>query len=119
MESPKTYRDNRPWGEEFIVEYPNTVNASKVKILTILPNEATSLQRHKMRDEFWHVISGNGTVQIGTEKLDASAGKDFFVPKEMIHRLEGGTESLVLFEVAFGQFDENDIERLEDRYNRT
>ena len=116
MQSPKTYRENRPWGEfvEFARNTPSTV-----KIITVKPNEATSLQRHKLRDEFWYIISGNGFITIGTEKIEAKANCEYFVPREINHRIEAGNLPLVLLEVSTGQFDENDIERFEDRYNRT
>lgn len=115
-ESPKPFRDKRPWGDELWI----TRNApSMVKILTVSPGQALSLQFHHHRDEYWHVISGNGFALIGDERKNLSAGTDCFVPRETKHRLEGGSEPLVLLELAFGDFDEHDIVRLEDRYGRT
>ena len=116
MQSPKTYRVKRPWGE-FIQFTKNTLTT--VKIITVKLNEATSLQRHKMRDEFWYIISGNGTITIGTEKIQAKINDEYFIPRETNHRIETNNIPLVLLEIATGEFDENDIERLEDRYNRT
>jgi mannose-6-phosphate isomerase len=116
MQSPKKpYREERPWGEfiEFTRDRPSTV-----KIITVKPGEALSLQRHKERDEFWHIISGNGTIQIGKERIAAVAGADFFAPRGTDHRMEGGSESLVILEISFGKFDENDITRIDDRYGR-
>ncbi len=116
MHSLKIYRENRPWGEfvEFTKNTPSTV-----KIITVKPNEATSLQRHKLRDEFWYIISGNGTIIIGTEKIQTKINGEYIIPRETNHRLEAGNMPLVLLEVSTGQFDESDIERIEDRYNRT
>ncbi len=116
MESPKPYREERPWGE-FVEFSKNT--SSTVKIITIKPGEALSLQYHHHRDEFWRVLSGNGTLQIGTDRLPALPGKEFFAPRETPHRMEGGTEPLVILEISFGDFDEKDIVRTEDRYGRT
>jgi mannose-6-phosphate isomerase-like protein (cupin superfamily) len=115
MQSPKPYREERPWGEfvEFTKDTPSTV-----KIITVKPGEALSLQRHKERDEFWRVISGNGTIQIGQERIPALPGADFFAPRGTDHRMEGGTRPLVILEISFGQFNEDDIERTEDRYGR-
>lgn len=116
MQSPKTYRENRPWGEfvEFTRNTPSTV-----KIITVQPNEATSLQRHKLRDEFWYIISGNGFITIGSDKIEVKVNGEYFIERRTNHRLEAGNLPLVLLEVSTGEFDENDIERLEDRYNRT
>ena len=107
--------DERPWGnfERFTEDEPSTV-----KIITVKAGEETSLQSHKHREEFWHIISGRGTAVVGDEQLDAPAGSEFFVAREVKHRLGGGAEGMVLLEIAFGDFDENDITRFEDRYGR-
>ena len=109
------YREERPWGrfEKF------TDNAtSTVKILIVDPGEQFSLQYHHKREENWRVLSGNGTIQIGEDKLPAEPGKDYYVPKGAVHQATGGTEPLVILEIAFGHFDENDIVRLQDKYQR-
>ena len=115
-ESPKPFHEKRPWGEELWI----TRNSpSMVKIITVSPGESLSLQFHHGRDEYWHVISGNGTAVIGENDVMLIADTDCFVPRETKHRLTGGTEPLVLLELAFGDFDEKDIVRLEDKYGRT
>lgn len=116
MQPPKPYREERPWGEfvEFTKNTPTTV-----KIITVKPGEILSLQKHANRDEFWHIISGQGSVVIGEETISVFPGQDYFVVRGTKHRLAGGqSESLVILEISFGDFDENDIERLEDRYGR-
>ncbi len=109
------YQENRPWGtfREFTKNEKSTV-----KIITVKPNEALSLQTHKNRDEFWHVIVGSGSITKGTEVLEAIVGKEFFIPRTTAHRIEGGPEGLSILEIATGDFDENDITRLNDRYGR-
>jgi len=115
MEPLKPIQDKRPWGEELLI----TDNSpSMVKIITVFPGESLSLQYHHGRDEYWRILSGNGTAEIGDEKLPLKSGMDCFVPRETKHRLNGGTENLVLLELAFGAFDEKDIVRLEDKYGR-
>jgi len=116
MESfTEPYREEREWGSfiQFTREAPSTV-----KILTVDPGQAFSLQKHQNREEGWYVISGNGVIQIGEEKNEIEVGKSYFIPKETLHRLEAGDEPLVVLEVSFGDFDENDITRIEDRYGR-
>ncbi len=115
MESPKPYREERPWGE--FVEFTRNI-PSTVKIITVKPGESLSLQHHKNRDEFWRIISGDGTIEIGDKKVPAVPGHDHVVARETNHRIEGGTQPLVLLEISFGDFDENDIVRVEDRYGR-
>lgn len=111
----KTYHENRPWGEFF--EFTrNTL--STVKIIVVKQNESFSLQTHEKRDEFWRVISGNGVIQIGEESVVATVGSEFYIPRGTKHRATCSDQSLTLLEIAFGDFDENDIIRLEDRYGR-
>lgn len=109
------YREEREWGSfiQFTKDTPTTV-----KILTVDPGQAFSLQKHHKREEGWFVISGSGVIQIGEEKNDIEIAKTYFIPKDTLHRLEAGDEAIVVLEVSFGEFDENDIIRIEDRYGR-
>ena len=109
-------KDERPWGffERFTLNEPSTV-----KIITVNPHQALSLQTHTHREEFWHIVSGSARVTIGTETKDARQGENFFIPKTAAHRIETTDDSCVFLEVAYGEFDENDIIRLEDKYGRS
>lgn len=116
MEGLTNYeREVRPWGdfERFTLNEKSTV-----KIITVRPNEAFSLQTHEHRDEFWRVLSGGGTVTIGDAEHAAKADDAFYSPRGSKHRVLGGPEGITFLEIAFGDFDENDIHRLEDRYGR-
>ena len=116
MVIPKPFFDERPWGKELWMikkEKP-----SMVKVLTINPAQSLSLQYHHNRDEFWYVISGSGVATIGETKIQLQAGDNQFVPRETHHRLETIDSTLVILELTFGDFDENDNIRLEDRYGR-
>ncbi|MFA6554041.1 MAG: phosphomannose isomerase type II C-terminal cupin domain [Candidatus Paceibacterota bacterium] len=112
---PKPFQEKRPWGEELWITRDGP---SMVKIITVFPGESLSLQYHHNRDEYWRIVSGNGSAEINGEKIELKGGMDCFVPREIQHRLHGGTENLVLLELAFGEFDEKDIVRLEDKYGR-
>jgi len=109
-------KDERPWGmyERFTLN-----EASTVKIITVTDGEAFSLQTHSHREEFWHIVSGEASVTIGTEVSSAHAGDNFFIPKETLHRLEAKNGPCVFLEIAYGDFKENDITRIEDKYGRT
>lgn len=113
---PDILNDKRPWGDEvwFKGERP-----SMVKIIRVMPGESLSLQFHHNRDEYWYVISGNGRAQIGDDGRELNAGSECFIPREARHRLHGGSEPLVFLEMAYGDFDEKDIVRLEDKYGRS
>ena len=113
---PEPFREQRPWGEfmKFTENSPSTV-----KLITVSAGEAFSLQQHAHRDESWHIISGTGTITIGTKKENIIEGRDYFVPRETLHRIEAGNKAVVFLEISYGAFDENDITRVEDKYGRT
>lgn len=108
-------QETRPWGSfiTFVKNAPLTV-----KLLTILPHQAFSLQRHHRRNEQWHLISGNGTVTVGENTSPVVPGADWYIPRETLHRLAADSEAIVALEISFGEFDEADITRLDDRYGR-
>ena len=116
MEDLSNYeKEVRPWGT---FERLTLNEATTVKIITVNAGEAISLQTHAFRDEFWRVLAGSGTITIGTLVQEAKAGDQFFTKRGSAHRVEGGSEDLVFLEIAFGEFDESDITRLEDKYGR-
>ncbi len=108
-------KEIRPWGnfERFTLNEQTTV-----KIVTVKAGEAISLQTHEHRDEFWRVLKGSGTITINGKDSTAHEGDEFFSPRHAEHRVEGGPDGLSFLEIAFGNFDEGDIHRLEDKYGR-
>ncbi|MGH7141008.1 MAG: phosphomannose isomerase type II C-terminal cupin domain [Minisyncoccia bacterium] len=116
VDLPHRRRDERPWGgfEQFTEN-----ESSTVKIISVRPDEMFSLQTHAHRDEFWRILSGNGTVTVGANRASAEAGDEFWIPRGEQHRAQGGRDGPLQFlEIAFGDFDESDIVRLEDKYGR-
>jgi mannose-6-phosphate isomerase-like protein (cupin superfamily) len=110
----------RPWGGfiKFIDNKPCTV-----KILEIKKGESLSLQSHKLREEFWYIISGKAKVISGTKtnKLKSrilKEGEFIQIPKKILHRAEGISPSRIL-EISTGKFEENDEIRYEDKYGRS
>ncbi len=56
---------------------------------------------------------------MGPEVLRPEKGEKIFIPRETAHRLSApGDESVRILEVSLGEFDEEDIVRLEDVYGR-
>lgn len=112
-------RSVRPWGEFY------GWNKGKdwyLKTIHIKPNKRLSLQYHTRRDECWILVEGDATATI--RKNDGSLaqtklerGEFFCVPLGTHHRLES-KKGAVIVEVALGDFDENDIVRIEDDYGR-
>ncbi len=108
-------KEVRPWGnfERFTLN-----EASTVKVITVSANQQLSLQTHAHRDEFWRILQGSGMVTVGEQKVDTKAGDEFRVLRGQKHRVASGQDGLQFLEIAFGQFDERDITRLEDDYGR-
>ena len=115
LDSHEIYAEERPWGsfEQFSKNEPSTV-----KILTIKAGEAFSLQYHHHREELWRVLRGDGTITIGDETFPALPGDTHIIPKKALHRAAGGSSDLSILEISFGDFAEDDIVRIEDKYGR-
>lgn len=111
----KKYIEQRPWGK---FERLTFNEKSTVKILTIKPGEELSLQCHKKREEFWRVISGEAEFVIGKEKMTGKEADEFFIPKKTAHQIRAGKGEVKVLEISLGKFEEKDIIRLEDKYNR-
>ena len=111
----KIYKEERPWGnfERFTHNEITTV-----KILTIKANEELSLQYHHHREEFWRVLDGKGSFTVGDETKIGQKGDEFFIPIGTVHQIKGTDLPVSVLEIAFGNFDENDIVRIKDKYNR-
>lgn len=106
----------RPWGDfqQFVSNEQVTV-----KIITVEPGHRLSLQKHDHRGEMWQVLDVPIDITVDERAWTAQAGETIWVPRGSTHRMgNSGERAGRLLEVAFGHFDEDDIERLEDDYVR-
>jgi mannose-6-phosphate isomerase-like protein (cupin superfamily) len=107
--------EHRPWGFYTTLWEERGI---KTKRIGVAPGGALSLQYHLHRSETWTVLSGKGRVTVGEKVFDASAGDRFDIAAGVIHRAESET-GMVFFEVQKGEYlGEDDIVRLEDKYER-
>lgn len=116
MNKPKTYKEERPWGgfSQFTHNEKSTV-----KILRADAGKKNSLQLHHHRSELWIALDDNAMVTLGDKTWNPKRFEEIFLPVEQKHRL-GAKEnsSAYVLEISLGDFDENDIVRLEDDYSR-
>ncbi|MEL7542485.1 MAG: mannose-1-phosphate guanylyltransferase/mannose-6-phosphate isomerase [Pseudomonadota bacterium] len=110
-------RGHRPWG------YYESVDESdrhKVKRIVVNPGAALSLQLHYHRSEHWVVVKGTAEVTCDETVTIVHENESIYLPQGCVHRLANpGKISLHLIEVQVGSYlEEDDIIRLEDRYNR-
>lgn len=109
----------RPWGL-----FRNHAGGEgwHLKTLHIQPKTRLSLQHHALRNETWLLVEGDVTATVG-ESLDdlrevpLERGKGFFVPIGTIHRLSSQNGGVVV-EIMDGEYDEEDIVRLDDDFGR-
>lgn len=108
--------EHRPWGSFTVLDEGKNF---KVKRIEISPGAELSLQYHRHRSESWTVVEGSGIVTLGKEKKTAEAADRFFIPVGEVHRASTGECGITFIEVQCGdELSEDDIVRLEDRYNR-
>lgn len=106
----------RPWGDfrQFVSNETVTV-----KIITVSPGHRLSLQRHTQRGELWQILDVPMDITVDDREFTAQPGESVWVPHGAVHRLGNSADRPGrILEVAFGLFDEGDIERLQDDYTR-
>ena len=115
-EQPETLSSTRPWGgfAQYSFNTPSTV-----KIIEVRPGGTLSLQRHTHRSELWVILDETLEVQLDGKRWRPKRHEEVWIPAGAVHRLSApGDQGGRILEVAFGRFDEADIERLEDVYRR-
>ncbi|KND49719.1 MAG: mannose-1-phosphate guanylyltransferase [Parcubacteria bacterium C7867-008] len=115
LELSHRYHEDRPWGsfDRFTENEP-----SEVKFLNVEAGKRFSLQRHSKRSEFWKTIKGSGVAEVDGIEYPMEIDSEVTIPLGSTHRLTGGPNGITVLEIALGEFDEDDIERLEDDFGR-
>ena len=75
----------RPWGK--FRSYPHRA-AGSLKIITVSPGRALSLQYHRRRSEFWVVLDAGLEMTLGKRVWRPKRGEEIFIPSRMPHRLQ-------------------------------
>ncbi len=107
----------RPWG--FFKQYANNCDCT-VSLMTVLPGQRLSLQSHTGRAELWIVLDDGARVQVGETQREHRAGDEIWIPANEKHRLScSGDKPVRVLEVAFGNWQQEDITRFDDMYARS
>ena len=109
------YSEVRPWGK-FEKFHENKL--CTVKLIYVNPNSRLSLQYHKKRSEFWKIVNGIAHIELDDKFFVLEEGQTIEIPNKARHRVETKETKCVILEISYGEFDENDIVRVEDDYNR-
>ncbi len=112
----KIVEDVRPWGT--FRSYPLRAVCS-IKIITVNPGSANSLQYHDRRDEYWIILDRGLEITIGARTWRPRPGEEVFVPRRTPHRMRcTGRRPGRVMELWLGRSSEDDIVRLADDYGR-
>jgi mannose-1-phosphate guanylyltransferase/mannose-6-phosphate isomerase len=115
-EKPPVGFVERPWGS--FKQFANNRD-STVSLMTVLPGQRLSLQSHTGRAELWIVIDDGALVQVGDVEREYRAGDEIWIPAQEKHRLScRGEKPVRVLEVAFGNWQQDDIKRYADDYKR-
>lgn len=115
-EMPAVSFIERPWGS--FKQYTHNRECT-VSLMTVLPGQRLSLQSHTGRAELWIVIDEGAVVRVGDSEQEYHAGDEIWIAAEQKHRLTcRGCKPVRVLEVAFGNWQQEDIKRYEDDYQR-
>jgi mannose-6-phosphate isomerase-like protein (cupin superfamily) len=106
----------RPWGK--FRSYPLRA-AGSLKIITVSPGRALSLQYHLRRSEFWVVLDTGLEMTLDKRVWRPKRGEEIFIPCRTPHRLRCvGRRPGRVMELWIGRSSEEDIVRLQDDFGR-
>lgn len=105
----------RPWGS--FKQYAHNEDVT-VSLMMVTANQRLSLQSHTGRAELWIVLDDGAEVQVNDETLHPDAGDEIWIPANARHRLSSTGSAVRVLEVAFGNWQQADIERYADDYAR-
>ena len=115
-EKPPVAFVERPWGS--FKQYAFNRDCT-VSLMTVHPGQRLSLQSHTGRAELWIVLDDGATVQVGEQINTYRAGDEIWIPANEKHRLScAGSQPVRVLEVAFGNWQQDDITRYADDYSR-
>ena len=107
---------SRPWGS--FKQYAHNTNCT-VSLMTVLPGQRLSLQSHTGRADLWIVLDEGAIIQNGEAQLNPTVGEEIWIPANAKHRLGcQGSKPVRVLEVAFGNWQQTDIQRYDDDYAR-
>jgi mannose-1-phosphate guanylyltransferase/mannose-6-phosphate isomerase len=115
-EKPAVGCVQRPWGS--FQQYAHNRECT-VSLMTVRPGERLSLQSHTARAELWIIIDSGAVVQVGEEERSCQAGEEIWIRANERHRLScRGEQPVRVLEVAFGNWQQDDITRYADDFQR-
>ncbi len=114
-EKPPVSRVVRPWGSfnQYVFNQEVTVS-----LMTVIEGMRLSLQSHTGRAELWIVLDEGAQVQVDDQIYYPAVGEEIWIPANARHRLSSTGPQVRVLEVAFGNWQQADINRYEDDFDR-
>lgn len=116
-EKPQVAFVERPWGsfKQYAHNEPVTVS-----LMSVRAGQRLSLQAHTGRAELWIVLDDGAVIEIDGTTYHGRAGDEFWIPAAGVHRLSSSLAAgeVRVLEVAFGDWQQEDITRYADDYAR-
>ena len=114
-EKPEIAFVERPWGS--FKQFANNEDVT-VSLMTVKPGQRLSLQSHTGRAELWIALDDGAIVQVNDDIFYPQAGDEIWIPANARHRLGSNGPAVRILEVAFGNWQQEDITRYEDDFDR-
>ncbi|MBQ6148033.1 MAG: mannose-1-phosphate guanylyltransferase [Oscillospiraceae bacterium] len=111
--------ERREWGEYKVLEYHLNPDGNNVLVKELIISEGKhiSYQRHRRRTEIWTFTDGIGELIIGGVTRNVQRGDTVVIPPLEKHAIKGVTK-LHIIEVQMGdELTEDDIERLDWKWD--
>ncbi|HTO94485.1 MAG TPA: phosphomannose isomerase type II C-terminal cupin domain [Bacteroidota bacterium] len=112
---PPIGRVSRPWGSFRQFAHNTEVTVS---LMSVNPGQRLSLQSHGGRAELWIVLDPGAIIQVDDEIMHPEQGAEIWIPAGARHRLSAGASTVRVLEVAYGNWQQDDITRYDDDYHR-
>lgn len=114
-EKPPVDFVERPWGS--FKQYAHNAEVT-VSLMTVHPHSRLSLQSHTGRAELWIVLDDGAIIEVDDTIYHPAAGEEIWISANARHRLSSGGPTVRVLEVAFGNWQQADITRYADDYER-
>jgi mannose-1-phosphate guanylyltransferase/mannose-6-phosphate isomerase len=114
-EKPPSPKVERPWGSFSQYAFNQEVTVS---LMTVTEGMRLSLQSHTGRAELWIVLDEGAEVQVDDQIYYPGVGEEIWIPANARHRLTSTGPQVRVLEVAFGNWQQDDITRYDDDFNR-
>jgi mannose-6-phosphate isomerase len=106
----------RPWGS--FEQYAHNSEVT-VSLMAVEPGQRLSLQSHTGRAELWIVLDEGAVIEVDDQVFqNPAAGAKIWIPAGARHRLSSIDKRVRVLEVAYGNWQQDDITRYADDYKR-